>query len=483
MERFERLKRNVAHGLRKLAGGRARPDAGGRRTATRNEVVKLAWPIAIAMLGDTAMGLVDAKLVAGLGSAAIGGVGVAVTLLYVSYAVTFGFLRGVKVRTAHAVGEGRAGDGVRYAQAGLAVAACVGVATWALGRDVAPALGALGIDREAIPYARDFLAAKTWGAPSACLVQAFIQHRQGLGDARIPMVAGLVANAANALFAWALIGGHLGLPALGVAGAGYGTAIAETLEAALLAIVFLREGRSRGAPSLAPKRALAEVAALGVPTAAQFGLEMLAFTTFTAVLGSIRASEIAAHQIALAVCRTSFLPGLAVSEAASVLVGKALGGRRLDEADRVVRSAIVLAVGFMTFCGVAFALFGGAIARALSSDAEVARLAGRVLLVAAVFQTLDAVTMVLRGALRGAKDVRVVAIVGVTIAWLCVPTSAFVLGKLLGLGAMGGWLGFVAETTLAAIVFWRRWTHGSWRDAFSPTQRVRADATPLAAPA
>jgi MATE family multidrug resistance protein len=448
-------------------------------TETRGELVRLAWPIAVAMLGDTAMGLVDAKLVAGLGSSAIAGVGIGVTLLYLAQAVTFGFLRGVKVRTAHAVGEGRPHDGARYAEAGLVVAIALGLATFVLSRDVSPALAALGIDHAAVGPAREFLAARTFGTPAAFALQALIQHRQGLGDARSPMVAGLLANVVNGPLAWALIGGHLGLPALGVSGAGYGTAIAEWVAAALMATLFLGQRARSRRPDVALGAALSEVTSLGGPTAAQFGLEMLAFTTFTTVLGGIRASEVAAHQIALAVCRTSFLPGMAVGEAGSVLVGKALGARKLDEADRVTRSALLLATGFMSLCGLGFALFGRPIARAFTTDVEVAAIAGRVLLVAAVFQTLDAVTMVLRSALRGARDVRVVAVVGVLCAWGCVPTSAYVLGKLFGLGAVGGWLGFVLETALAAAILWRRWSRGSWRDAYSP-RPVPSDGSALA---
>jgi MATE family multidrug resistance protein len=117
---FRRLKRRVAPGLRILAGGRRdRPDTGERLrsiaagtnssapspASTRAEVVRLAWPIAAAMLGDTAMGLVDTKLVGALGPAALGGVGVATTLMYVFYSLVLGVLRGVKVCTSHAVGN------------------------------------------------------------------------------------------------------------------------------------------------------------------------------------------------------------------------------------------------------------------------------------------------------------------------------------------------------------------------------------------
>jgi MATE family multidrug resistance protein len=206
-----------------------------------------------------------------------------------------------------------------------------------------------------------------------------------------------------------------------------------------------------------------------VPTGLQFGLETLAFTAFTAILSGISAHEVAAHQLAMSIIRTSFLPGVAVAEAASVLVGNALGRRVLAEADRVTRSAIFLAAAFMTGCGVLFGLFGSALARAFIDDPAVANVVTKLLYVAAVFQTLDGVTIVLRGALRGAKDVKVVAIIGITVAWCCIPGAAYVLGRMAGLGALGGWFGFLAETTIAAMLFWRRWNKGAWREGFAPT--------------
>src|SRR5687767_6133679 len=72
--------------------------------STLRDLVGLAWPIATAMLGETAMGLVDTKLVGGIGAAALGGVGVATSLMYLNYAALYGLMRGVKVRTAYAVG-------------------------------------------------------------------------------------------------------------------------------------------------------------------------------------------------------------------------------------------------------------------------------------------------------------------------------------------------------------------------------------------
>jgi MATE family multidrug resistance protein len=224
--------------------------------------------------------------------------------------------------------------------------------------------------------------------------------------------------------------------------------------------------RARGTARIEWKKAAREVLDLGLPMGLHFGLEMLAFTAFNALISSFGAAEMAASHLTMNTVRASFLPGIAVGEAASVLVARALARRRIAEADRVTRLALAMSMTFMGVCGLGFALAGGSIAGLFSSDAAVVGVAKRLFLVAAVFQVLDAANMVLRCSLRGAKDVRWVAVVGTTIVWVCIPTAALVLGHLCHLGAVGGWIGFVGETTFGAALMWRRWTHGSWRIAF-----------------
>jgi MATE family multidrug resistance protein len=441
--------------------------------ATR-EVVTLAWPIALAMLGETAIGLVDTKLVGALGPAALGGVGIATTLMYLGYSFVLGLMRGVKVRTAHAVGHGQGHLGVRYAWAGLVMAGILGVALFAAAQDVTPVLRALRVDPELIEPARQFLAARGYGAPATCAIAALTQHRQAVGDSRTPMFVGLFGNIVNMGLAYGLIHGVYGLPRLGVRGAGFGTAISEWLELALMLAVLIRETRAlpRRAPTLPLTTAAREVFGLGGPTGIQFSAEMLAFTAFTAVLGTLGSAEMAAHQIALSTIRTSFLPGLAVAEAATVLVGQSLGRADLDAADEYAIASVKVGIGFMAVCGLVFAFGGEAIAQVFTDSTEVIRVTRRLLYVAAVFQILDAINIVLRGALRGAKDVRAVALIGVTVIWTCIPTSAYYFGKVLGLGALGGWIGFVLETTLAAALFAWRWRRGAWREEYNVTRAL-----------
>jgi MATE family multidrug resistance protein len=450
----------VLHAQRSLGHAVERPESALR------ELLGLAWPIAAGMLSETLLGLVDTKLVSGLGAAAIGGVGVATTLMYLNYSTIFGVMRAVKVRTAFATGEGRPADGVRYATAGAMLGAAFGVLVWALARDVTPLLRLLHVDAQISPYARDYLSSVTYGAPATCALAALINHRQAKGDGRSQMIVGVGGNVVNAFLSFGLIYGHWGLPALGVSGSGYGTAVSEWLELVAMGALLARD--ARGERSTLPLRqATREVLGIGVATGLHFGGEMLAFTAFTAILGSIGGADMAAHQIALMSIRTSFLPGIAVGEASCIMVGRALGARRLDLADHANRAALFTAVTFMAACGLVFGFFGAAIARAFTHDADVVRIATRLLLIAAFFQVLDAFNVVLRGSLRGAADVRVTAILGIAIIWTCVPTAAFLLGRLAGWGALGGWCGFLAETILATIVFGWRWSRGSWRAAYA----------------
>jgi MATE family multidrug resistance protein len=426
------------------------------------DVIALAWPIAAAMLAETLLGLVDTKLVGALGPTAIGGVSVGVTLMFFNYATIFGAMRAVKVRTAFAVGEGRPADGVRYATTGVVFGLAWGLVVWALGRDVSPALRFVRTDEALIPYARDFFAALTWGAPATCILASLINHRQALGDARTSTAVGIAGNVLNGFLSYALIHGRFGLPRLGVRGSGYGTAISEWVEVVVMLAILAREARG-ARPSIPYRAAARELVAIGLPTGLHFLGENLAFTTFGAILGNVGGADIAAHQIALVSIRTSFLPGIAMGEASCVLVGRALGRRRVDEALRAHRAALVMAIAFMAACGVVFALFGESIARAFTGDAGVIAIARKLLLVAAVFQVLDACNVVYRGSLRGAADVRVTAAIGIATVWICVPTAAFFLGKVAGWGALGAWIGFLGETTFGAAFFGWRWAHGAWR--------------------
>jgi MATE family multidrug resistance protein len=210
---------------------------------------------------------------------------------------------------------------------------------------------------------------------------------------------------------------------------------------------------------------------IGVPTGVQFSLEVGAFALLAALIARMGTAEMAGHQIALQVIHFSFLPGLGLSEAASVLVGQAVGAGRLDLVLRVARSALAMTSVYTGLCTALLVAFAPTIAAGFSEGPVVQTVATRLLWIAAVFQVLDGANVVARGVLRGAGDVRVPAAIGVATSWLATPPLAWVLGMGLGWGAAGGWLGLTLEIGLASWLLWRRLLGGAWQ---APALAARA---------
>jgi MATE family multidrug resistance protein len=256
----------------------------------------------------------------------------------------------------------------------------------------------------------------------------------------------------------------------GVAGAAYATVIAHTVESGLL-VISQHEIGGWSLAGVRPSHARA-LLRVGVPSGFQLTLEVGAFALLSLLVSRFSEADMAAHQIALQGIHFSFLPALALGEAASVIAGQAVGAGRDDLVRRIGRTALALAAAYTGTCALALALGRGALVRAFTSDPEVVSKAATLLLIGAAFQVADGANVVGRGVLRGAGDVRFAAIVGVTIAWMATPPLTWLLGYRAGLGAVGGWLGLFVEIVSGAALFWWRIERGGYQAA---AERSRAD--------
>ena len=195
------------------------------------------------------------------------------------------------------------------------------------------------------------------------------------------------------------------------------------------------------------------------------------------------AADGAAHQLVLQLTHVSFLPAHALAEAASVLVGQAIGAGRFDLVRPVARRAFVLGGIYTAICTVAFVAFADPIARLLGADDGAVLVVTRALIrMSALFLVADAANVIARGLLRGVGDAVYPAVVGVITSWVVTPPLAAVLGLGLGWGVRGGWLGLTIEIVVGAAILCHRLMTERWRAA-AVTTRARTLAVGAAAAA
>jgi MATE family multidrug resistance protein len=281
------------------------------------------------------------------------------------------------------------------------------------------------------------------------------EYRYGIGDTRSAMHASVVANVANVALDYLFIL-RLGW---GVPGAAWSTVFSHVLECGVLVAVQTREGWKPQPVTLAELRALL---AVGLPTGVQFWMEVGSFALLTAIVSSLGDRQLAAHQIALQVSHFSFLPAMALGESASVLAGQAVGAGEVRLVRRVARVAVAAAAGYTGFCTLVLLVFGAPIAAAFTDDLALRATTVSLLSMACVFQVADGAAVVARGVLRGTGDVRFPAVVGIVCAWMSTPPLAWLLGRLAGLGALGGWIGLCIEIVAAAVILWWRLERAGW---------------------
>jgi multidrug resistance protein, MATE family len=424
------------------------------RTLLRDDfflTLRLALPLIIAEVGWMSMGIVDTIMVGRLpdSAVAIGATGLGQSLYHSVAIFGGGLLLGLDTFVAQAYGRKDLHDARISLVNGLFLALALtpilmlAVSFWP------PLMQHFGISAELVEPMRPFLHALNWGTLPLLTYFALRRYLQAENVVLPIMFALISANVVNAIGDWALIYGHLGLPAMGITGSGWATCVARIYMAGVLAVTLLWVESKRSLPKWTGAvridlRRVTALLKLGAPAATQILLEIGAFAAATALVARLGPVPLSGHEIALNCAALTFMVPLGISSAAAVRVGQQLGGRDPAGARRAGWSAIVLGAGFMTCSGLVFVSIPTWIARLFSPDLVVIRTGARLLLVAAAFQLFDGLQTVATGALRGAGDTKTPMLANFVAYWLIGLPVGYLLCFKLGWGAVGVWIGLCA---------------------------------------
>jgi len=435
-------------------------------------VLTLALPLILAELGWMAMGIVDTIMVGHMANPALAISAAALgQVLYNTIAFGIaGILLGLDTYLSQSHGAGRFDEANRWLLHGLILAAGLAL-TLILIILCAPILMLrLPIDHAVLTGSVAFLGALNYGTPALFLYFTLRRYLQAFNHVRPIAVALVTANLINVVGNWLLIYGHtfgpLRIPALGVTGAGLATSFSRCYLALFMVIALWRIERRHhyGLRSMArhfePRR-LRRLAFLGAPAGGQIFVEISIFGMVTFLIGIMGRLPLAGHEIALNCASFTFMVPFAISAAAAVRVGQAIGRKAPGEAASAGWAAILLGAGVMACFSAVLLLFPHAIAASFTTDQDVIAATIPLLFVAAIFQFFDGLQITATGSLRGAGNTHAGLVVQIVGYWIIGLPIGYLFGFRLHYGAVGLWLGLcsgliVAGTTLTLI--WRHTT-------------------------
>jgi MATE family multidrug resistance protein len=411
--------------------------------------------------------VVDSIFVGRLGAAELGALGFSSIWLWTIFSVFSGTATGVQTFVSQAWGAGEEKSCGRYGWQGFyAIVPAALLAVVAFAAVAEPLWRSLGATPEVREHALAYARIRPFGFAGLAIWMVLASFFRGVGDTRTPLVATLVANAANAALAYGLVLGHFGLPALGVKGAALATSTAEWVGAGMLVAAFLgRRARARfGTGFAAPDaEAIRRFLRTGAPIGGQWFLDMAAFALFTSLVARMGNASMAATQAMISLLSLSFMQAIGIGLAATTLVGRYKGAGDLVAAERSYRSALRLAVVLAVGVATLFVLAPDALMRMYVADPDVIALGRPLLALGAAFQLFDALQIVVGGALRGAGDTRWPFLAQTSLAWAVRLPLAWLFAVTLGYGVVGAWYAeFVFILSLAGALL-LRFRGGAWK--------------------
>lgn len=429
-------------------------------------LLAIAMPLIAAYLAEYLMFLTTKAVVGTLGFNQLAAAGLAGELTFEVIVIAMGILSIVGVLAAQAEGAGRKNDVGRAVRQGFVVAIALGIPATILVINLDSVMAWTGQDADVIRHARAFL---LWCAPAVLPILLFAVARNyvaALSDTRPVMVITVLGVALNWVLTEGLVHGRFGLPRKELAGAGLAMSIVNwAMFIAILAYIYrtpalrgYRVFRGRFTFDLPLCR---EILTLGLPVGGLVAIEGGLFAAVSLISGSFGAATLASHTIVMSWIAIPFVIALGLAEATMVRVayGIGRGSTASARASGVLGAQIgVLLLGLLILVPVTqpdviirFFLTPGD-----DGYDQVAVLAQRMLLIAAIFQVFDGLQAIASRSLRAVKDTVMPLLIAAFGYWVLGIGGGAALAFGAGMQGEGLWWGLALGLIITSLLLLRR---------------------------
>ena len=437
----------------------------------------LSWPAIVAQLSTIVMQYIDAAMVGSLGAESSASIGLMATSTWLMWGLCSAVASGFSVQVANRIGASdRRGAESVLRQSFLPVIV-FSILLAIFGAAISGNLPLwLGGSDDIAPGASSYFLVFSLSLPFLQISFLSGAMLRCSGNTLFPGIVNVGMCVLDVIFNFFLIfpdhnldiaGMSLRLPGagLGVTGAAIGTALAETVAAAVMLWYLWRRNKelnlrhSHG--SFMPgmhclRRAFRISTPLGIEHTLMCGAQVF-ITAIVAPLGTV---AIAANAFAVTAESLCYMPGYGISEAATTLDGQSLGAGRERLARSFAKITVISGIVVMTAMGVVMYVGAPVMMGIISPVEAICSLGTEVLRIEAFAEPMFAASIVAYGVFIGAGDTLVPAGMNLGSIWGVRLTLAAILAPTMGL--KGVWIAMAIELCFRGAIFLLRLRTDRW---------------------
>lgn len=429
-------------------------------------LLKLCIPLILIGLMQSSIYFFENIFLAKLGPSTLAAGGLVSWFFSTIMVVIFGTLSAVNVLVAHKHGENNIEAISKITRDGFILALLFVIPVFLLVWNVASIFLMLGQHPSVVILAKNYLQPLSFSLLPRFIIIVFSELLLGLGLTRVITVFTVCTVPLYLLATYALIFGAWGMPALGIAGAGWGITIGDCISVIVLTLYIFSQQKYKpylkNITHFSRPYYLKEILALGLPMGLMYCVEVGFFFVVALFMGVISIQTLSANQLTMQYLGALIGTIFSMAQGLTIRMGHLIGAKNIVPAFKAVNAAILIVFIYMCLIAV-FYLFFPTILIGIDFDLNnpdnfsTIMLAKQLLRAAAIFQILESIRITLYGALRGLKDTHYPLLASVISFWGISLPLGYLFSSVFKFGGIAFWWAMILGTTCSVTLLTRRY--------------------------
>ena len=334
----------------------------------------------------------------------------------------------------------------------------------------------LGQPEELLPLIRPYFLIQLVSLPFVCWFNTFRQFTDGITDTKVAMWILIGGNVMNIFGNWILIYGNLGMPEMGLLGAGLSTMISRIMMTIVMIGIFFvskkyREYKEGWNIEKVHYADFKKITVLGFPLALQMGMETAAFSLSSLMVGWFGTESLAAHQVMLTISQLGYMIYYGLAAAVAVRISNFMGQRDFLAVRRTATAGIHLVFLLALVTSVPVFIFRHIIGGLFTDNVNVISMVSMTIIPFMIYQFGDGMQCNYANAMRGTANVRPLIWIAFISYFVVSLPLGYIFGVIMNYKLLGVWYAFPFGLTLSGILYYIYYQKGLKRiEASTPSK-------------